>query len=855
MIFFILGFSWILSVSGAWSGKSLISVDPSGLAVGDTLSTPGDTVSTPYADTTAVDTVKKKTAGVDTSIFYGAERIDFFVPERVTVLMGEAVVKYQDMTLKAGRIEVLWREDLLYAEGVPDTVFTDSTQTEVDTILTIGQPEFGERGDVMTGERMVYNLKTKKGRVIKGQTQYQDGYYYGESIKKVGDKVMNVGQGYYTTCDLNPEPHYCFRSKKMKLIVQDKVIAKPIILYFGQVPVMAMPYGIFPHKSGRQSGIVPPTYGESARQGRYIEGLGYYWAPSDYWDTKATLDFYDRLDFHFHGYLRYNLRYRLRGNLSTAASWLTSGLQNRRRWEIRFTHSQQVSPSSRLSMNGTFVSDKSYYDDYSHNALRRMDRNLRSNATLTKSWPGTKNSMTLNLSHVKNLETGQVTQTLPQLSFRRSQDRFFEPEEEQSPRWYHSIYYSYNGGLKNWEKRNDQREDKFGLRHSLAFQSPQKLFKWLNVRPNLSYREEWFNEYKHYSWDEEDSVWVADKRRGFIARRTYSGSISANTKIYGMFTPKIGALRAIRHTVSPSVSFNYQPKIQKDPFFGYQYFEHGEDIFKGSIYGGTSRGKRQTMGISVGNLFQVKTMRGEEEKKFDLFTLNFYSNYNFLADSLKWGDLSTSFRANPVRGGKGILKSLSVDLSARHSPYLRRGEQKVDRFFFSEDRWERGKFMRLLRFSANTTLRLKGEAGMKGEEEAPLDTLGLGIEPGVGEGVGLAPSMGFTNMDIPWNMGLTLRYNYNPETEAKSWWLNTNVEMRVTKNWKVNYSARFDMVEKDIVYHNFVIYRDMHCWEGRFTWTPGGVGQGYYLKINVKSPQLKDLKVEKRKGRGSLFGF
>jgi hypothetical protein len=31
-------------------------------------------------------------------------------------------------------------------------------------------------------------------------------------------------------------------------------------------------------------------------------------------------------------------------------------------------------------------------------------------------------------------------------------------------------------------------------------------------------------------------------------------------------------------------------------------------------------------------------------------------------------------------------------------------------------------------------------------------------------------------------------------------------------------------------------------------WTPNGYGSGFYLKINVKSPTLRDLKLEQRGG-------
>jgi hypothetical protein len=54
---------------------------------------------------------------------------------------------------------------------------------------------------------------------------------------------------------------------------------------------------------------------------------------------------------------------------------------------------------------------------------------------------------------------------------------------------------------------------------------------------------------------------------------------------------------------------------------------------------------------------------------------------------------------------------------------------------------------------------------------------------------------------------------------------------------------------------NITIHRDLHCWEGSFNWTPVGAGKGFYLRIGIKSAQLKDVKVERQKGRGSILGF
>jgi hypothetical protein len=102
-----------------------------------------------------------------------------------------------------------------------------------------------------------------------------------------------------------------------------------------------------------------------------------------------------------------------------------------------------------------------------------------------------------------------------------------------------------------------------------------------------------------------------------------------------------------------------------------------------------------------------------------------------------------------------------------------------------------------------------------------------------------------------WNTNVSLSYSYNaanPTNIVKSFWMNTNTTLQPTPNWRIQHNARFDMINQSLVSQSFSIYRDLHCWEMSISWTPGGYGQGIYLRINVKSPTLKDLKLEERGG-------
>jgi hypothetical protein len=102
-----------------------------------------------------------------------------------------------------------------------------------------------------------------------------------------------------------------------------------------------------------------------------------------------------------------------------------------------------------------------------------------------------------------------------------------------------------------------------------------------------------------------------------------------------------------------------------------------------------------------------------------------------------------------------------------------------------------------------------------------------------------------------WSTNISLSYSYNaanPTNVTKTFWMNTNSTIQVTPNWRVQHNARFDLENQSLVNQSFSIYRDLHCWEMSLSWTPGGYGQGVYLRINVKSPTLRDLKIEERGG-------
>jgi len=213
-------------------------------------------------------------------------------------------------------------------------------------------------GEEYKGDQVKYNFHTRKGKISIGNTQMDNGYYVGDQIKKVDPDVLCVSDGIYTTCDLK-DPHFYFASPKMKVYVRDKVVAEPIFLYVADVPVFALPFGVFPAHGGRSFRFNRPAYGDDNRFGWYLSHLGYYWAASDYWDIGSMFDIYSRGRWQNQTTIRYALRYNFGGSITARITSSPEGepsdpnYSKTRDYYFNITHGQKISPSSDLKVNFT----------------------------------------------------------------------------------------------------------------------------------------------------------------------------------------------------------------------------------------------------------------------------------------------------------------------------------------------------------------------------------------------------------------------------------------------------------------------------------------------------------------------
>ena len=855
---------------------------------------------------------------VDGPVIYKSEDIEYDVVNEFTDLHGDAVIDYTNVNLSAGFINVAWRNNILKA----------SPQSKRDSTYENIRPSMVEDGEEpMVGDTMVYNLETRHGKVIQGTTKAEDGFYHGREIRNQNMDIFYAEHAAYTTCDLE-NPHFHFEMNRMKMINEDKVVARPIILYIANIPIFGLPFGVFPHQKGRRhSGWIMPTYGTDARWGGYINGLGYYWAASEYFDSKFTMSLYDRDGITLRSQNQYTKRYAYSGNLDLETKQRFSSSvpdqdrdiynlgQNRQSdYVVRWNHRQQLRNNQSAAVNASYYSSGDYNRRTGIEQQKRLNQQAVSNATYSKRWPKSRNSLSINLSSRRDLmaekkidqnsvfysnptRAGQqiniTNNTLPQMAFSHSQ-RALLPTKAKQKKWYNNINYNYSSrftnNLKNYYESEqyaiddttkgyrwmmDQNEDPIAntfsdyiIAHTSGLNMSSKVFKYFNVSPSLSLRSDWVN--RTYSGTIDTSGQInKNEVKGFATRTTGSFNVNMNTQIYGLFPVKLGKMESIRHVISPSIGYSYRPDFSNE-FLGLNpgYYEtllqdNGEvvyfDRFSGTLAGGTPRGENQSMNISMNNVFQAKIVDGDKELKQDLFSWRMGTSKNFVADEFQWSNLSSSVRAN-------VSRKLNLDFSMTHDWYDfdKENNMRINKF-----KTKGGMLTpRLINARFSTGFRFSGKRlsfNPDSEKSTEADTTEFnqrvdganlaGMIKGFGNNVGgdKKPSGELWNTSASFSFAYN---NANPNNPQKTFWMSSNSTIQVTEAWKVQYNARFDLINQNLVSHTFSVYRDLHCWELSLNWTPNGYASGLYLKLNVKSPNLRDLKLEQRGGtfsRPSLF--
>ena len=829
-------------------------------------------------DTSLFDSIKPKETLKDIIIHDAKDYTIQNAKDKKLTLYNEAVLIYGEIDLKAGIIIVDYNKETLFAKGIIDS--TGYTQ----------RPLFKQGNEETEQDSLIYNFKSKRALIYGLKTKQGEMFTYGEKTKRVNDSTIYVRKIRFTTSDKEDNPDYYITTNKAKLVPGKKIIVGTSNLVIADIPTpLFLPFAYFPLGEKSISGFLIPAFDTgSSNRGIGFQNGGYYFAINDYVDLAVRGDAYSNGSWGLRGLSNYNVRYKYSGGFNLSFENIVQGIRGfstynkSSNFNVRWNHSQdtKASPNSRFAASVNLGSSKYFRESLNEfNSSQFLTNTFNSSVSYSKRFVGTPFNLSVSATHSQNTNNQSINMTLPSLNLTMSKIFPFEGKGgvKKNPIQKMGFDYTMQG-----EYRINTTEDEFlsskmfktaksGMKHRTGTSTNIKAFRYFTLSPSVSYQETWNFNYLKKTYSENDNEVITDTLSGFKSFREYNTGISLSTNIYGSFQFNKGRLKAIRHTIRPSISYNYTPdfakkyqeKVQQseDPFDLLTYTPFDNNV---GIYGAPNSGLSNSIGISLNNVVEAKVANkdpdsDEEDKKITILNnLNFSTAYNIAADSLKWSNVNIS------AGTRLFNDKMALNLNASLDPY------QVNDLGISIDKFNRNLF-RIERANLTANYSLSSADFSKDNKDDQNSKSGNGAQdtPDV-LGGNINPTNRFAqtganrnndkkkdvetklyNADIPWNLNLAYSATYanngrEPgDVQTHSVMFSGNLEL--SPKFKVGYSSGYDLKDGAFTFSRFNFSRDLDSWQYNFSWVPFGNISSYTFFIGVKSSILQDLKWDKNR--------
>ena len=817
-------------------------------------------------DSVRLDSMNRaKSTGIESPVkFTAADSMVYDAASKYAFLYGKSNVVYQNMDLKSADIKMNIDSSLVHATGA------------VDSLGALQDRPVFKMGDTQyDSDTISFNFKTKKGFINNVYTEQQDGFLTSQRSKRNDKGELFLEHGRYTTCDAE-HPDFYIALSRAKVRPGKDVVFGPAYLVVADVPLpLAIPYGFFPFTKSYSSGFIMPTYGDESSRGFYLRDGGYYFAASDKWDLKLLGEIYTKGSWGLSAASNYRKRYKYSGSFYLSYQDTRNGdkgmpdYTRQESFKIQWSHRQdaKANPFSSLSASVNFAS--SSYERNNLTSMYNPQTMTQSTRTSSVSWTTAFSSIGMTLSGTTNLSQNMrdstVAITLPDLNI--SVSRFYPFKRKRAAgkeRWYEKISMSYTGSLRNSIdtkenlilKSNLIKDWRNGMQHQIPINGNFTLFNVININPSFSFTDRMYTNRVEQSWDTENQTVKRDTTYGFYNVYNWSLSVSASTKVYGFWTPnrKIfgDKIQAIRHVITPSISYNYAPDFSASRYGYYKTYQKTDaqgnvtmesySPYQNSLFSVPGRGKTGSISMSLSNNIEMKVKSDKDSTGFKKISiideLGASMSYNTAAKEKQWSDLSMTLRLkwwkNYTFNMNAVFATYAYDLDKDGKPYVG-----------NHTEWSRGRFGRFQGMSQNISYTLNPEkirklfgGGKKSDDDAAdKGNDDTGVESNVddtmtkaqhgakksGAGKAETDEDGYMKFSMPWSItfgyGITMSENtsgtFNTKTMRYPYKFTQNLNfsgnIRISDGWNISFSSGYDFEQHSMSMTTASLQRDLHC--------------------------------------------
>lgn len=837
-------------------------------------------------DTVKTDSIQKKEFLEDVVSYKAKDYVSINQKKQKIFLYNEAIVKYQDMEIKAGKITIDYSNNLIYAGRIKDS--TGYSQA----------PVFTQGANVIEPDSIIFNTDTQKAKVFNSRTEQQGFNVFAPDTKRENDSTYFMANARFTTAENMDDPEYQFITSKLKMVPDKKIVVGSTYMEIYGVPTpIALPFAFFPLTKKQTSGIIFPSFGEDTGndRGYFLQNGGYYFAINDYVDLAILGDYYTNGSYGLRVESNYAKRYKYRGrvnfryeNLLNSERGFPDFFQTTN-YNIQWSHTQDAksNPNSRFSASVNIGSSQFFRQSVNQvNQANILNNTFQSSVSYSKTFQGEPQvNLNLTATHSQNTNTEAINLTLPTVQASMTRVFPFAPKSGIKKGAIQNINFQVNTRGEYRIQTTDSlfgKSEMFddalaGMQHSIPITTNFKVFNNFSVSASANLQETWTFKTINRFFDQGTEDVITLDQNGFDRFLTYNASASIGTTLYGLFNfekegkdPKI---KAIRHVVRPNLSYTITPAFD-------QYYETFEIIdadgttsqeytrFENSIFGTPSNRFSSSVGIGIGNNIEAKvrpkdSTATEDKKIFLLNNLNFNTAYDIAADSLNWSPLS-------INGGTQILnKKMNINFGMSLNPYALDSNNNIINTFNIDNG---GSLFRLTSANLNISYSLSNDSfsGKGGDIDDDVNQERAALANGRVDGL-FGKTEDFAdkrlsdsdrdsdkeevdselyNYKIPWSLRLAYAVNYantRRQDQISSHSLMFSGDIDLSPRWSVGVSSGYDFLNRGFTFTQLRFERDLLSWRMNFTWIPIGTRTSWNFFIGIKSNLLKDLKYDQRR--------
>lgn len=395
------------------------------------------------------------------------------------------------------------------------------------------------RGDVrvveplgeMSASEMRFNLDSGSGYLRDARifVKEHNVRLAGDEVERLDELTYRVTGGTFTTCD-GEKPSWKFGANRLDVTVGRYARAKHVLFYVRDIPVLYIPYLIYPVKTERESGLLMPRFGVSRKRGNQFS-LAYYQVIAENMDATVFVDYFSDLGVGKGAEYRYILG---GDNDGVARFYHVSGLEDAdNRYAVDWQHMGTLPGRVRLMADVEYVSTRDYFEDFGEVAEEYTRDKAQSVIAVSRNWE--KINLTGQLKYTKDLQQSndQTLQRLPEVDLTAVRQRLGETP----------FYFSFDGSSTYFWREEGVKGERLSLRPALsAYFRPGD---FLEVVPEVGYRERFY--------------WTSDAGPGYEQEGIYDISTRVSTRFTRVFFPNGKLVQRVRHSLEPEVIYRYVP--------------------------------------------------------------------------------------------------------------------------------------------------------------------------------------------------------------------------------------------------------------------------------------------------------